>query len=161
MPGSAAAQAGLAAGDIVIAVNGRPVRTGSALRNAIGVLAIGDDMALDVIRNGRQQTIRARIAEPERQQVDAGAASEVLAGAVLEDIPPGQQAGRGGAVLVQAVERGSPAWQAGLRAGDVVVAINRQQIQNTAEVPAAVRQSPQSLEMNLRRGNADIFIAIR
>jgi Do/DeqQ family serine protease len=161
VPGSAAEQAGLAAGDIVIAVNGRPVRTGSALRNAIGVLAIGDDMVMDVIRNGRKRTLRARIAEPERESVDTGVASELLAGAVLEDIPPGQQAGRGGAVLVQAVERGSPAWQAGLRPGDVIVAINRQQIQNVADVPAAIRQSPQQLEMNLRRGNAELYISIR
>ncbi|MBT8446477.1 MAG: PDZ domain-containing protein, partial [Gammaproteobacteria bacterium] len=161
IPGSAAAQAGLAAGDIVIAVNGRPVRTGSALRNAIGVLAIGDDMLLDVIRNGRKQTIRARIAEPERQQVDAGTASGALAGAMLENIPPGQQAGRGGGVAVQSVERGSPAWRAGLRAGDVIVAINRQQVQTVDEVPYALQQSPGQLEMNLRRGDADVFIAIR
>ncbi|NNJ94635.1 MAG: Do family serine endopeptidase [Halobacteria archaeon] len=161
IPGSAAAQAGLAAGDIVIAVNGRPVRTGSALRNAIGVLAIGDDMLLDVIRNGRKQTIRARIAEPERQQVDAGTASGALAGAMLENIPPGQQAGRGGGVAVQSVERGSPAWRAGLRAGDVIFAINRQQVQTVDEVPYALQQSPGQLEMNLRRGDADVFIAIR
>jgi Do/DeqQ family serine protease len=161
VPGSAAEQAGLAAGDIVIAVNGRPVRSSSTLRNAIGVLPIGDDMDLDVIRNGSQRTLRARIAEPERRPVDAAAAGGALAGATLEHIPPEQQALRGGGVVVQAVEPDSPAWGAGLRPGDVIVSINRQAIQDVAGVAAALRQSPQQLEMNLRRGKAEIYISIR
>jgi serine protease Do/serine protease DegQ len=64
-------------------------------------------------------------------------------------------------VAVQSVERGSPAWRAGLRPGDVIVAINRQQVQTVDAVPGALQQSPGQLEMNLRRGDADIFIAIR
>ena len=123
--------------------------------------AVGDDLMLDVIRNGRKHSVRARIAEPERTHVEAATVSEVLAGAVLEDIPAEQQASRGGRVGVHAVERGSPASLAGLRAGDVIVAINRQPVENVADVPDAIRQSPGQLEMNLRRGDADIFIVIR
>ncbi|MGB5471941.1 MAG: trypsin-like peptidase domain-containing protein, partial [Gammaproteobacteria bacterium] len=45
VPGSAAEQAGLAAGDIVVAVNERPIRSGDALRNTIGLLPVGDTLA--------------------------------------------------------------------------------------------------------------------
>ena len=161
VPGSAAERAGLAAGDIVIAVDGRPVRNSSALRNAIGVQAVGDDLVLDVIRQGKKRSVRARISEPKRQAVDAGAVSDVLAGAVLEDIPPQQQAARGGRVRVQSIERGSPAWRAGLRADDVILAINGQAIQSMDQVADALRQSPRQLEMNLRRGDAEVYIAVR
>ena len=160
LPGGAAERAGLAEGDIVIAVNDRPVRNSSALRNAVGVQSVGDDLVLQVIRKGKQRTIRARIAEPERQDVDAGTVSEVLAGAVLETIAPTRQTGRGG-VRVNAVERGSPAWRAGLREGDIILAINRQTIASVDQVADAIRQSPQALEMNLRRGDAEVYIAVR
>ena len=43
IPGSAADRAGLVAGDIVVAVNGKPIGSGSALRNAIGLERVGDD----------------------------------------------------------------------------------------------------------------------
>ena len=80
---------------------------------------------------------------------------------MLEDIPPQQQTARGGRVRVHTVERGSPAWRAGLRAGDVILAINGQVIQSMDQVADALRQSPRQLEMNLRRGDAEVYIAVR
>ena len=162
VPGSAAAQAGLVAGDIVMTVNGRPVRNSAALRNAIGMLAVGDVMTFEVINNGRKRTVRARIAEPDYARIDAARASDRLAGATLEDLPPGHpDAGPQGSVGVHEVERGSPAWRAGLRAGDVIVSINRQAITTVDEVPAAVGRSPDQLLMNLRRGDSALYIVIR
>jgi|SRR5579872_2354239 len=51
-PGSPAARAGLRSGDLVIAVNGVPVRSGTQLRNTIGLSRIGDDVGLTVVRRG-------------------------------------------------------------------------------------------------------------
>jgi len=158
VPGSAADTAGLAAGDIVVAANGRPIRSGGALRNAIGLLPVGDTLALDILRNGRLMTLRATIASTEPSGADAGGMSERLAGAVLGD-PPSGQAGRG--VRVLDVQRGSPAWRTGLRAGDVIVAINRQAVAAVADVPDALRRAPGSLQLNIRRGNAALSIFIR
>ena len=50
--GSPAAKAGLKAGDVVVAVNGRPVRNASDLRNRVGLLRIGDKVTLEVLRKG-------------------------------------------------------------------------------------------------------------
>jgi Do/DeqQ family serine protease len=51
-PGSPAERAGLRSGDLVIAVNGTPVRSGTQLRNTIGLSRIGDAVGLTVIRRG-------------------------------------------------------------------------------------------------------------
>ena len=158
VPGSAADTAGLAAGDIVVAVDGRPIRTGGALRNAIGLLPVGERMTLDIIRNGRPMSVHATIAGAEVSAAGAGGMPDRLAGAVLGDLPPGP-AGRG--VQVLEVERGSPAWHIGLRPGDIIVAINRQVVAAVAEVPDALQREPGSLQLNIRRGSASLSIFIR
>jgi Do/DeqQ family serine protease len=63
MPNSAAASAGLKAGDVVVALNDKPVRNSGALRNAIGLLPAGEQMKLDILRDGRPITITAKIGE--------------------------------------------------------------------------------------------------
>jgi serine protease Do/serine protease DegQ len=162
VPGSAADRAGLVAGDIVVAVNGRPIRSGSALRNAIGLERVGDALKLDIIRDGRPRTLRATVSEPERLRSDAGRMSARLSGAVLGDIEPDDPTRRAPVgVAVIDVERGSPAWRAGLRAGDIIVSINRQTLASVAEVAAAVRLSPNSLLLNVRRGKTALYIVIK
>jgi serine protease Do/serine protease DegQ len=63
-PGSAAERAGLQPGDVIVALDGAPVRGASALRNKIGILRIGDTVRLSVLRNGREQTLEAEIQAP-------------------------------------------------------------------------------------------------
>jgi len=164
VPGSAADQAGLVAGDITVAVNGKPVRDGGALRNAIGLLQIGERVALDILRDGQPLTLHATIAEPDLEQAQAGAGrmSGRLAGAELGDLPQGHPlAGGAGGVAVLDVERGSPAWGAGLRAGDIILSINRQAVGSLAQVPAAINSSPERLLLNVQRGRTALFIVIQ
>jgi Do/DeqQ family serine protease len=161
IPGSAAENAGLAAGDIVVAANGKAVHSGSALHNAIGLLPIGEQMTLDIIRNGRPRTLHAMIAEPQEKRADVERMSGRLAGAVLGNLQPVHPLAERGGVGVLDVERGSAAWNAGLRAGDIIVSINRLTVASVDDVPAAVARSPDSLLLNLRRGNAALYIVIQ
>ena len=59
------------------------------------------------------------------------------------------------------VERGSPAWSAGLRADDIIVSINQRPVASMDAVAAAVKRNPDSLLLNIRRGNGALFIVIR
>ena len=59
--GSPAEQAGLHTGDLVVAVNGTPVRSGTQLRNAIGLSRIGEQVTLTVDRRGSEYSIPVRI----------------------------------------------------------------------------------------------------
>src|SRR5712671_5511291 len=69
--GSAAEQAGLHSGDLVVAVNGTVVRSGTQLRNMIGLSRIGDQVTLTVDRRGSEYSIPVRI-EPAAAAAAAG-----------------------------------------------------------------------------------------
>jgi len=67
-PGSPAASAGIRPGDVVLAVNRRPVSSSSALRNQLGLMEIGAAVELTIWRKGERRTIRTWLARAERTE---------------------------------------------------------------------------------------------
>ena len=64
IPGSAAEQAGIQRGDVVVAVNGQPVDSATKLYRHIALMQVGDMVSLDILRGGKERTIKARISKP-------------------------------------------------------------------------------------------------
>ncbi len=160
-PRSAAARAGLREGDVVLSVNNRSIRDGGALRNAIGLLEVGESVRLEILRDGKPQTIDAKVGEYVPAKADGEAIHPRLAGAAFEDIGPNSPlAGKIQGILVAGVESGSPAARAGLRKNDVIVAINRQRIASTAELQQLAADSD-SLLLNLLRGREELLLVLR
>ena len=162
VPGSAADKAGIVPGDIITQVNEERIKSATELRNAIGLLRIGDEAELEVVRDGETRTVRAVLGE--QAAVEEVAAAELhpgLEGADLVDADPAnpERGGQAG-VLVAAVEAGSPAAQRGLRAGDVIVAVNRQRVASVAELRDA-GEGANSLLLNIRRGTTQLLLPIR
>jgi S1-C subfamily serine protease len=60
-PGSPAERAGLRTNDLVVAINGAPMRSGTELRNRVGLSRIGDEVELTVERGGAERTVAVRI----------------------------------------------------------------------------------------------------
>jgi serine protease Do/serine protease DegQ len=69
VPDSAAQRAGLKAGDIVVAINDRPVRDAQDLRNAIGLSSVGSWVTLAILREGTPITLRARLSESKTSSI--------------------------------------------------------------------------------------------
>ena len=86
-PGSSAERAGLHSGDLVIAVNGVPVRSGTQLRNTIGLSRIGEDVNLTVDRHGSEYSAAVRV-DP------AATANNAAAGGSPSSAPSGSSAVR-------------------------------------------------------------------
>jgi Do/DeqQ family serine protease len=162
LPGTEAEKAGLKPGDIIVELNGKPVKSADTLHNTLGLLPVGTPITLDLVRNGHPLSLHAHIAEPSTTGESSLKMGEKLAGAVLGPIQPNHPlAGRISGIEVLAVERGSQAWTAGIRPGDIIVSINQQPVSNKQEVTQALRRSPDRLLLNIRRGNSAMFVVIQ
>ena len=165
---SAAARAGLQAGDVVTALNNRKVKSAAELRNAIGLLRVGDKVQIALLREGKARSVTAEIADPaatttaaastEPGALPEGTQHRSLEGAQLEDAPD-----NGGGVLVRNIAPNSRAASAGLRQGDVIVAANGVRVASTAALSAAWRAAAarggSTLVLQVRR-SGDITILV-
>jgi S1-C subfamily serine protease len=163
LPGSAAEKAGFRQGDVILSINGKPIRDRDDVRNIIGLLRIGTRVRIDVLRNGRSVSLKARIQD--RQTADRVGASRVgqrLAGALLGPISADHPlAARVEGIEVLEVEPGSRAWSAGVRPGDIILSVNQQPVKTVTEVAAALERDPDSLLLNIRRGNSSVYLMIQ
>jgi serine protease Do/serine protease DegQ len=147
---SPAAQAGLRKGDVVIGLNGRPVRGAAELRARLSVVPVGESIELGVQRGSETQALKASIGELEKTRSRGGQAIAELAGAELTDAQ--RQGGRRErAVLVTAVDAGSDAFNHGLREGDVILGVNQRRI--TTVQTLVGRCAPGPLALNVVRGD--------
>jgi serine protease Do/serine protease DegQ len=152
--GSAAERAGIKTGDIITTLNGANMRNSGELRNAIGLLHVGDKVEIGLLRDGKPRKVTAQIAE--RGDVESAAAADInkaLEGTDLSDAPEG-------GVLVKSVQEGSSASEAGLHANDVIVAVGRTPITNIKSFREAAKGA-NVLVLKVRRGGDTLLIPIR
>ena len=153
--GSSAERAGVKTGDIITTVNGVTMKGAGELRNAIGMMSVGDKVEIGLLRDGKPRKVIALIAE--RNDTETANAAEInkgLEGAELVD------AADGGGVLVKAVQEGSPSAQAGLRANDTIIAVGRTPVASTKAL-REIAKGANVLVLNVRRGSNLLLIPIR
>lgn len=158
-PDSAAEAAGLQVGDVIVAVDGQPVRRAANIRNRIGLLRVGEKVQLTVLRNGQRKTVTAVIREDAKQS-EAAALSPRLAGAVFGEIPAPDSQQRQHVAILQ-IQPDSPAAQAGLRKGDIILSVNRKPVTDLASFRAAVRDNQGRLLLHIRRGSGAFFVLLQ
>ena len=161
LPGTPAEAAGIQAGDVIVGMNGESVIGASDLRNKVGLLRVGDAVRLTVVRVGGTMNIDLAVGETGEMVVGAGSQIPQLEGVVLGPLTPDSPLhGEVEGVLVIEVEADTPAWNEGLREGDVIVEVNRQEVKSTDDIVAALEGSQPPLLLNIRRGEGALFILI-
>ena len=161
--GSPAETAGIQAGDVIVAVDGTKVESSRDLRNSIGLIRVGEEIAIDVLREQREIRLDVRVGGA-RIAARPGAVDTppALQGAMLRDLEQGDPAyGRIEGVIAAEVEPGSRAARNGIRPGDVIVAVNRRRVRNAEELANAFEQAGRVLALNVVRGNSQLFIVVR
>ncbi|HSJ06376.1 MAG TPA: trypsin-like peptidase domain-containing protein [Longimicrobiales bacterium] len=148
-PDGPAATAGLRAGDIVLSLDGQPVRDDVHLITSLADLRPGQDVTLGVLRDGGRRDVRVRLGEferparPQAGQPEARDQPEQVLGFTVRDIRPAdaQRVGfRGeGGVVVQDVPRFGAAAGAGIQAGTVILAVNGQRVRSAEQVRTIAR----------------------
>ncbi|WP_182335457.1 Do family serine endopeptidase [Stenotrophomonas acidaminiphila] len=160
LAGSAAAAAGLRAGDVVTAINGQRVDNAQALHNFEGLQPVGRVVELDVRRDGKPLQLKATLKEQPRA-VTGDTLDPRLSGATFVDLPESaRQSGLNG-VLVSEVARGSRAAQSGLAGGDIVLAASSGEFVDLASWRASFSPRPPQLVLRIVRGTTPGQLVMR
>jgi Do/DeqQ family serine protease len=160
-PESPAERARLKVGDVILEINGKPVRGSSDVRNRVGLLRVGSDVEITVWREGRKLRRSLVIESSELFMIDGGALHPQLAGATFGRLPDRlQRRGEAGGILVSAVQRGSAAWQASLRKDDIILSANRIVLRSLDDFRKAVMGQRQLL-FNVQRGDGAMFVLLQ
>jgi Do/DeqQ family serine protease len=159
-PGGPAARAGLARGDLILAVDGEAVDDEAGLTYRIATRRAGETVTLNVRRGGQARTVRL-VAEPPPaspppdKRVIAG--RNPLAGVTVVNVSPAsaQQYGvdpfAAQGVLVTQID-GGYAQSIGLQVGDFIRQVNGQKITATADLVAALDAPVRSWTLTIQRG---------
>ena len=155
-PNSAAEDAGLEVGDIIVAVNDKKIASGTELRNMIGLLRSGDSVSIRYLRDNKSRSTSATLGRAEDQLLSGADIHPGLAGASFAPASTSSDSG----VEVTNVEEGSPAAQRGLRAGDVITAVNRVLVRNLRDLQTVAGNS-RILFLLVQRGDRSLMLQIR
>ena len=162
--GSPADKAGLQSGDVIRQVNGQAIVSSGDLPAVIGMAKPGDNVKLDVWRQGAAEQLTAKLGSASTKGAEAvrqkdGPAQGKL-GLALRPLQPDemQQSGIDTGLVVQ--QASGPAALAGVQAGDVLVSINGKPIKSIDQVREAVAKAGKSMALLIQRGTDKIFVPV-
>jgi Do/DeqQ family serine protease len=161
-PNSPAARAGLQATDIVVKINNTAIMNAAQLRNMIGLMPIGTNVAMEIRREKKSFTLNATIIDPKNLKMSAQPVlASFLDGVRLtsyDELVPDLGPIRGVGVIN--VDQTSVAWVDGLRAGDIIVEANNQPVTNITQLMQAVNSNADRLLLKVSREGGVIFLVI-
>ncbi|MEW6993478.1 Do family serine endopeptidase [Colwelliaceae bacterium MEBiC 14330] len=155
MPDSAADEAGIKAGDVIVAVNGKAIKSFFELRAKIGTIGANKKVKLTVIRDGDKEVFTVKLKQDKSADITAKSIHRMLDGAKLENDS------KKGAIIIESVAEGSPAQMVGLKAGDIITGVNRTRIKDIAQLRDYLKDKSGVLAINIIRNNHSQYIMIR
>jgi serine protease Do len=160
---SAAGQAGVKAGDVILTVNGQEVTGSADLPPRIADLEPGTSARLGLWRDGKKLDVDVKVLPVKDAAVasnEQGSSERGRLGLSVRPLTPDEahQADLPGGVVVQNVT--GPAARAGIQPGDVVLSVNRSAVTTVEQLKAAVAKAKDSVALLVQRGEARIFIPV-
>jgi serine protease Do len=169
-PDSPASRAGIEPGDLITGVNDQTVKNPRDLAVDIAAVQPGDEAKLQILHNGESRTLSVKVGQMPNEQVatnDRTQPPQERLGVALAPLSPELRGqldvpdGTNGAV-VREVESGSPADQAGIQAGDVIVGVGGKKVNSPSEAASAIRGASKDHAVALRiiRNGEPIFVGV-
>ncbi|MDC8759220.1 DegQ family serine endoprotease [Janthinobacterium fluminis] len=166
-PGSPAARAGLRPGDVVRKLNGQNIVASADLPALVGNALPGDNVTMEVWREGKTIALAAKLGDAADKVADAGAgageaaAGKVRLGLALRALQPDERrdAGLNSGLVVE--DANGAAAYAGVQPGDVLLSVNGKPVNSVEQVREVVAKSARSVALLIQRGAERIFIPVR
>jgi serine protease Do len=178
VPRGPAAKAGVQPGDLVVALNGKPVESSGGLTRSVALIPPGEKVSLGILRRGEKKEFSFKVAQrPEDEEVigrggggeeeengqsnkspKLGVSLAPLTGEIARQL--GVAPGEG--VVVRNVVEGGPAERAGIRAGDVIIEMNQRKVSSPDDVASIIgkmKEGDMAL-LRVRRGDTAVFVAV-
>jgi serine protease Do len=159
-------KAGLKAGDVIRSVDGQPIVSSGDLPAVIGQQAPGKKVTLEVWRQGERQELQAKLGDasdkPAQVAKADAAAGQGKLGLALRPLQPQEkrEASIDTGLLIE--DAAGPSAQAGVQAGDVLLAINGTPAQSVEQVREVVAKATnKSVALLIQRGEDKIFVPVR
>jgi serine protease Do len=165
-----AAKAGLQPGDVILAVNNKPIERYGELSGQIAAMKPGADAMLDVWRGGKRQSVNVKVTELKEQQQQAklGGKQKDRAtnqasqfGLTVRPLDPQEkeQAETQGNLVVEEVT--GPAASAGVQPGDIILGVNGKRVKTVKELQDEAKSSGKNVALLIQREDAQIFVPLR
>ena len=166
--GSPADKAGVKRSDVIVAFDGKPIKKMEELPRAVAATPVGKKVELEVIRDGKKKTLEIEVGLLKEEE-EAGAAppSGENFGMVLQKITPeladSMNLEEHSGLLVSDIDQGGPAWEAGIRRGDIILEVNRKTVTDLKEFRAAVksREKNRATLFLVKRSGNTLFFGVK
>jgi Do/DeqQ family serine protease len=163
--GGPAARAGIKTGDVIAAVDGTVVDDPNSFDYRFATKPLGGSAQVTLLRQGREMTVAVGLQtapESPRDEVEIQARSP-FTGAKVANLSPAladelrlDTAAHG--VVITAVADGSTAQTIGFRKGDIVLSVNNQKIEKSADLDRVTRAGGRSWRVTINRGGQEISV---
>jgi serine protease Do len=166
-PGSPAHEAGIKTGDVIVDYNGQPVQDSNELPILVARTDVGQSAKVTVIRDNKRVPVTVRIGELKDEEVVASAPEPGKLGLTVQNVTPelAESLGlrRSEGVVVTSVDPQSPAAEAGIQRGDVILEANRTRIANAAVLRKVLENTKpgESTLFLIKRGGNNLFLALK
>ncbi|QZN96164.1 serine endoprotease DegQ [Symbiopectobacterium purcellii] len=158
LPKSAAAKAGIKAGDVLTSLDGKPINSFAELRAKIGTTAPGKTVKIGLLREGKPLELSVVLDNNTSAATSAESLSPALQGASLAN---GQAKDGSKGVQIEDVTKDTPAAQVGLQKGDIIIGVNRERVENITQLRKILESKPSVLALNVMRGEETIYLLLR
>jgi serine protease Do len=175
MPSSPAAKAGVEPGDVIVGLNGEPIRDPRSLQGVVERLNVGQTYPLEVVRNGEKKTLDMTAEEMPStfnremlvgKSIQRGSTLGSEFGLSLKNLTPelSKQLGiEGPGVVVASVEEGSPAAEEGVQTGDIIERVANKPVTTLDDIAAVLKESQTSegVIFHLKNSTGKRFVVLK
>jgi serine protease Do len=170
--GGPAEKAGIQRGDVIVRFNGDAVESQHQLPTMVAYLPVGTEVDVVVLRDGKEKKFTVNLEEMTDEATQTGSVEEeeemkddlgLTAQNITPEIAKQLDLNKSGGVLITSIEPASPAAEAGLRRGDVILEVDRKEISDLDVLTEVLEgaKGKGSVLFLVNRGGRTIFVAVK